>query len=484
MTLARRTRAQQGHSSQHSLHGRTALPPLIKLTNHRLIHDLVTIDAELDASASRFATRALTILGVGAPLVLAAWLWLRARPWSGRVVNAPATFGAAASITAVLGTVLLSITIVLSARVRFVEGAVGGLDRVYRLHHWLGGITFMLLAIHPSLLAWRYAQVSWRRAAYLWLPARSDIALTSGQVALWLMTAAMAITVFVRVRHQVLLWLQGVLGFALIPAAVHVFQIGGDVGSYRPLRTLLMLAVGTGALALVAHTVLGRWLTRHHHYRLVAVGDLGAGVEDLRLRPEGKPMRFVPGQFAFMRFRHEAIGGEAHPFSMASSPTEPELRFVVKQLGDYTARLLDVHLGAAAVIEGPYGRFSHRFVRGRDQIWVAGGIGIAPFLSMAASLPDSGYQVTLFYCYADEENAPFREELMALNATIRELTVHESCDRRDGLITASAIAAYGPLDGREFLLCGPPEMTHSLREQLRHAGVPSSRIRFEEYTFT
>jgi predicted ferric reductase len=246
-----------------------------------------------------------------------------------------------------------------------------------------------------------------------------------------------------------------------------------------------MFAVcGAGLVALVFHTFLGRWTMPQHRYRVVEIRPLPGGVDDVHLEPVGPPMRFVPGQFGFLRFRHESIGAEAHPFSIASPPGDARVRFVVKELGDYTRRLLtEVHEGAEAVIEGPYGRFSHQAARGRDQVWIAGGIGIAPFLSMAASLPGSGFRAELYYCFPDDDQAPFLAELAQLDASVPELTVRMRCDRRDGLLTAGVIAGHGALGDREFLLCGPPVMMHSMRRQLRRAGVPSGRIHFEEFVF-
>lgn len=81
------------------------------------------------------------------------------------------------------------------------------------------------------------------------------------------------------------------------------------------------------------------------------------------------------------------------------------------------------------------------------------------------------------------DQAPFRDELSEVGATIAELTVREICDRRDGFLSAATIAANGPLANREFLLCGPPTMMHTLRDQLLDAGVRATRIHFEEFEF-
>ena len=53
------------------------------------------------------------------------------------------------------------------------------------------------------------------------------------------------------------------------------------------------------------------------------------------------------------------IGNQFHPFSITSSPGEPRLRITVKAVGDYTRALRRLEPGADAVVEGPYGSFSH-----------------------------------------------------------------------------------------------------------------------------
>ncbi len=423
-----------------------------------------------------FVVPLVILLGVGS-------LWLRARPWESRTFSGAAKLGAAAGLAGVLGTALLAMTIVLSARLRFLETPTGGLDRMYRFHHAAGTIAFCLLLVHPSLLAWKYAQASVMRAAHLWFPS-TDWALTAGQVALYLMVPLMITTLFVTVRHQVFIWTQRALGIVFIPAAYHVLWAGGDTRNYSPLRAAMAAIVVSGLIALVFHTFLGRFVTRHRQYRVVSTAEAPGSVTELVLEPLAGAMPFVPGQFGFLRFVHNPIGSEAHPFSMASSPTDPHIRFLIKHLGDYTSHVGDIEPGAEAVIEGPYGRFSHRFVRGRKQVWVAGGIGIAPFISMARSLGTDGYSVDLYYCFPDDNRVPFTDELRQLATTTAGLRLQLLCDQRDGFINADIIAERsGMLQDKEYLLCGPTPMMHALRDSLTERGVAPDRIHFEEFGF-
>lgn len=103
---------------------------------------------------------------------------------------------------------------------------------------------------------------------------------------------------------------------------------------------------------------------------------------------------------------------------------------------------------------------------------------------MAASLRGGGYDIDLFYCYPTQGQAPFLEELLARAATTPGLRVHAVGEDHEGLLTAKQIGArIGSLHGREFLLCGPVAMMHTLRQQLHHEGVAHDRIHLEELAY-
>jgi predicted ferric reductase len=396
-----------------------------------------------------------------------------------------------ASLAGLSGLLLFGVTVVLSARFRWVESLVGGLDKVYRSHQRLGSLAFVVILVHPALLSWERAHLSVRRAARVWLPG-GDAGMLAGQAALALMIPALVLTLFAAVRHQTLVALQRLLGLLFMPAAFHAITADGTAAETPILRALTIVIVTLGLASLVKHTLLGRTLDRHRPYEVVSVRHLGTDLAELRLRPTEGAMQFVPGQFAYLRLRDAAVSAEPHPFSIASSAAEDELRFVVKELGDWTGGLESVASGTAAVAEGPYGRFSHRFVKGRRQLWVAGGIGITPFLSMAASLAVDGcpYDVDLVWCYPRHDTAPeLLDELSSLAAQRPHLRLHARCDLEHPLLSAAALADIcatspaGPLADREVLLCGPTVMRDALRSQLLDAGVRAPRIHEEGFAY-
>ena len=125
-----------------------------------------------------------------------------------------------------------------------------------------------------------------------------------------------------------------------------------------------------------------------------------------------------------IRFTIDADGfREAHPFTISSGAREGRLRFTMKALGDYTRRVRESLAEGAKAIEGPYGRFNP--LRGEArQVWVAGGIGITPFLSVLRSMePGHGKTVRLCYCVRTAAEALFLEELVACAGVAGDVTV-------------------------------------------------------------
>src|SRR5690606_10088326 len=130
--------------------------------------------------------------------------------------------------------------------------------------------------------------------------------------------------------------------------------------------------------------------------------------------------------FAFVTF--DAREG-AHPYTIASANPAGthRLTFQIKALGDYTRELAQhLAVGQPVQVEGPYGRFDHRRGEAR-QAWVAGGIGITPFLAWLESLqshPDDAPHAQLHYCVRDEARDPFVGRLRTLCAPLPNITLH------------------------------------------------------------
>jgi predicted ferric reductase len=238
-------------------------------------------------------------------------------------------------------------------------------------------------------------------------------------------------------------------------------------------------AVGVGFY--VYRELLARFFISLHDYEVDAVHEIDDGLVEVLLRPIGRKLEFVSGQFA-MVYLEAKDGWHRHPFTISSAPHEDVVRVTVKALGDYTSRLQEmIEPGMPAVIGGPHGRFSHR--KGTDrQIWIAGGVGVAPFLSWLRALDGQlPYRVDFFYT-ADGE-APFANEICTIADRHESLRAHLIDTSVEGRLTAERVLAVADGDPHRLsvFMCGPQGMLRSFQTQLRRVGVPSRHIHREYF---
>jgi predicted ferric reductase len=193
----------------------------------------------------------------------------------------------------------------------------------------------------------------------------------------------------------------------------------------------------------------------------------------------------MPGQFIFISFRSDVPGREPHPYSIASAPGNETLDIVVKALGDHTAAIEGLTPGTRADIEGPHGTFSYLNVPNARQIWIAGGIGVTPLLSMARHLDGSAGEIDFFYCTEGPEQAHFIDELYAKADLYPQFRVVPIRSRSLGRISAQDIIGVSrPIEhDAAILICGPPAMNANLATQFIERGIPRSQVYFEDFSF-
>lgn len=201
---------------------------------------------------------------------------------------------------------------------------------------------------------------------------------------------------------------------------------------------------------------------------------------------------FSPGQFAWLNLRSSPWELQDHPFSISSSPALlPRIEMTIKPLGDFTATVGDVPVGQTAWLDGPFGVFStDRYPDAPGFVYVAGGIGITPVMSMLRALADQGDQrpLWLFYANPDWNSVTFREELddlaSQLDLTIIHVVEEPSPDYSGltGLLDVTILIRHLPDErpaGFRYFLCGPVPLTDAAEAALVEMGVIPSHIRTE-----
>lgn len=435
-------------------------------------------------------------------------LWLTAQPLDIRFSDAATSLTSGAILIGLAGSALYAANLVLGARVRLVTAFFGGFERMYAVHRGSGKIVIWLLVAHASGMFAGRALNSWESAFRLFLPV-DDWVTFYGVIALILISITMFLTLYVRLGHETFVYVHRVFGAVLALVALHVFLAPGIKDGADPHTYFLGALFVAGACGYVYRSLFGNVLVLRKDYRVTGARPLDPYVIEITMSPTNGPLSFRPGQFIFVTFYSDEFnaqfhpfsvtpeGGSAiiavrpgdvreqfHPFSITSSPRERDLKVSVKAVGDYTTAMQTLQAGATARVEGPYGNFSYLAARRKKQVWVAGGIGITPFLSMARSLSDDKYEIDLFHGAKTRAMAYFSQELAKIEQSRRTFRLFLVPEDEVGFITAERIEQRsGDLTERSFLLCGPPAMVESLTEQLVRRGVSRKEIYFERFGF-
>ncbi len=421
------------------------------------------------------------------------WLLAEMMAWS-----APAHFFAWRQVgmqySGVLGIGVMSAAMVLAVRPVVFEPYLGGLDKMYRLHKWLGisglviSVSHWLLAQGPKwMVGWGWLQRPARgpRPELFDAPVQQFFlgqrGLAEG-VGEWAFYAAALLMVLALVKrfpyrhffktHHLL----AVAYLALVWHSVVLLKFDYWSGLLGPVMGVLMGAGTVAALMVlfrrvaVGRQVVGEVAALRHHAAL--------DVMEVDVLCKGRWAGHEPGQFAFVTL-HEDEG--PHPYTISSAWTgDGHILFIIKALGDYTRTLSErLRIGDVVKIEGPYGRFNFQGAQKR-QIWVGAGIGITPFIARMKALavaPD-GKTIDLFHPTAVYDEHAIG--LMSRDANAAGVRLHVLWNERDGLLNAARIADQVP-DWRDadVWFCGPAPFGQSLKKDLVALGLPELRFHQE-----
>jgi len=212
---------------------------------------------------------------------------------------------------------------------------------------------------------------------------------------------------------------------------------------------------------------------------------------------EPQEIKFFPGQYVDITIP----GTEAtRSFSMAntSSRESGRLEFVIKVYPDgLFSHFLDSQLavGDRLDITGPFGVFTLREGHDTDLIFVGGGAGMAPILSLLRSMAERGIErkATFYYGARGRRDLCFEEELRALEEALpafryvpalSEPAEGDGWVGEVGLITDVVQRHEAGLKGAHAYVCGPPPMVEAAMPLLTRLGVPEKHVYYDKFTTT
>ncbi len=369
--------------------------------------------------------------------------------------------------------IVMAIAQIIATRLPGVEQIFGGMDRGYILHKWLGIGALVTMFLHESIGA-EIKGLGQQSAL-------NDLAESIGEFAYNGIIVLIIITIATFIPYHLWKWTHKLMGAFFTLGAVHYILILKPFSNFDPLGLYVGCICVLGVFAYLYRLVPARFRpdSKYHVQSVETSGDASV----ITLSPKSGGLRHRAGQFAFFSF--DAAGmKEPHPFTISQAPDEARnLRITVRGLGDFTKSMAKkIQDGTDVRVEGPFGRFSTSSKKHR-QVWIAGGIGITPFVALAQKLGDGSPQTELFYSVRDRDQAPHIAELEAIAASHENFTVHLVETAKNGRLAPSQIARVLGDDLRKahVYFCGPAAMRNALIDGLGDLGVPKRRFHFEEF---
>ncbi|MBK9924337.1 MAG: hypothetical protein IPP66_03515 [Anaerolineales bacterium] len=386
----------------------------------------------------------------------------------------------AGEIIGSINIVLMASALFLAARPKWAEPFFGGLDKMYVTHRRVATTTFLLIFAHVLTVP---ISAHWVLGNYL-----AVIAFT-GIVALVLISLAPRIPFLNSLTggtYEGWKNLKRFIGIFFIIAYIHALTIDDPLHAFIAINWVQIFFI-IGAVSYLYTEVFGRFFKKYVPYKVEEIDHPNSITTEVVLRATGNPIeKQRAGQFLFVRFPNTATLNESHPFTISSAPHEDVLRLTIKASGDFTRALhTDLKTGTDAIIDGAYGMFDYK-AGGPKQIWIAGGIGLTPFLAFIRDIGETlDRDVTFYYTIRHRDEALFYNELVAAGMKHPRLKLHIRFSATSGSLTFDEIVrnANGDVSKYDIYMCGPFAMVQSFEKKFLSANVPASNIHFEEFNF-
>lgn len=384
----------------------------------------------------------------------------------------------------------MSITMLLAARPRWLEAPLAGLDKMYQLHKWTG-----IFAVIAALAHWLIEMAddaledlfgndrSLHEADFSGLlDSLQDGAQDLGEPGLYLLLLLVALTLSRWVPYVFWRYLHRAMPLIYLALASHALLLAPLKWWQQPTGWLMALLMVGGVIASLQSLTGNIGKTRRYKGLVQAVKQTSANMTEVVCAMGKRWPGHRAGQFALVTF--DRLEG-AHPFTVSSADNgSGQLSFQIKALGDYTGKLAQqLHSGQAVTLEGPYGRFNpEKGRKNAQQIWVAGGIGVTPFLAALENRLIHNEQtyptVTLHYCTSTATDDPMLTRLQYLTQQLPNIALYIHDSQHGQRLTVSQLQIQA--SKVDIWFCGPQALATALRSGLKPQPIS---LRFHQECF-
>jgi predicted ferric reductase len=415
------------------------------------------------------------------------------------ITDVASGLNALSRLTALVGTALLLIHMLLVARVPWIDQVLG-LDKATAAHKKLGKPIMYVIAVHFLASLTQFALLDgknlWDEFIAMNLSSK-DLLLGSVGFVLMVIVVVSSINIARRKLSYEAWYVVHMLSYiAVLVAIPHQFSTGSDIAG-KPVQTVFWVVL---YLFVAGNIVWFRFLSpviNSFYFGLKVRATVAESSDSVSIYITGRNLKNLggeAGQFYIVRMLTAKQWWRAHPFSISAAPNDKFVRFTVGNRGDDTALLQHIKPGTRVILEGPYGVFTEER-RSREKVTlIAAGIGAPPIRALAESMAARPGDISIIYRVREEADAPLVDELRELskrrgfNLTILEgrrgsptswMPAHP--ENHPDHARLATIAPY--ISESDVFICGPAGWTHTVAKSLKRAGTPENQIHAEEFAW-
>lgn len=407
------------------------------------------------------------ILFIFITMLASALLWTFATPFE--------TIYAVNKLSHIVGGLAITgffLVFLLATRSKFLERWFHGLEHVYTYHKYLAILSIGLVIIHSQL-----QDMIPHHEKGVETPLR-ELAKELGELSQYGFIALIIIALFAKfLKYEHWRYIHRLL---LLPYALGLyhayFSSKYDLFQVTPLSIFTVITAVVGTMSALYMLTMYQDMRFNHRGTITGIQKISANTVELELTLEQK-LSYQAGQYIFLKIFQTGLEKAPHPFSISGGDGQ-KIFVSIKALGDFTKKVnTQIQLHSRVAIEGPYGHLN--FDKGhQQQIWVAGGIGITPFLSYLQSRPINK-DIELFYSFRGHDDALYKDFLQKYAENNPDFKVHfiDTTSRERLNFEHLSVPAR-----TSIYLCGPTTMVKRLTKHFKSMSKEID-IHFERFKF-
>lgn len=387
------------------------------------------------------------------------------------------------NLTGVLALIPMGFIMLLALRPKFLEPFFNGMDKIYYIHKWVGIWAIVAALLHYGIkLSKSFLRPFFERGPKIkaetiaWLDDYRSLAKDVGEILFYLFAIMLVVTLLKKIPYRFWRKIHKLMGLFFLAVVFHTIVLAPARYWTEPvgIAFIIVMAIGVYAAIVSLFGQIGRG--KRYEAKIKSLDfSANSAIVDCEMPAH---WTHVSGQYAFVQ--HPTYK-ERHPFTIASSVHDDQtIRFAIKELGHYTRKISSRwKVGDTLNIEGPYGRFSYETSLFPKQIWIAGGVGITPFIAWLESLQckDTKYAITLYYLVKNQDEALMVDYLVAL-AERAGVTLYVHYSDEKGHLDFKKL----PFDAETSVwFCGPTGIAKAIRSILKSQNLSPSKYFHCEY---